>query len=340
MKSILEIEKFPRVCLTHTPTPIELLPNLTKFLNNTAVFIKRDDCTGLGLGGNKARQLEFYFGDALKKNANTILATGALQSNFVRMTAAAAAKVGLTCHIQLEDRVSHSSQAYKKSGNVFLNNLFGAVVHKCGQNIDENEADKNLDEIASDLIKEGMRPYPIHLSPTDSPLGALGYVNAAIEILNQIEELSLDIGEIVVASGSGNTHAGLLFGLRALGSLIPVTGVCVRRKREPQHERIKKICSNIANLLVLPQYVKETDINLTDWILDPGYGHLNNETVEAIGLCGKLEGIVVDPVYSGKSMAVCINKARNKKDDKAFLVIHTGGTPGIFGYTDYLNFSK
>jgi len=232
------LSEFPRVALAHRPTPLELMPNVSADLRGPEVWVKRDDCTGLGMGGNKARQLEFYFGDALAQGADTVLITGAVQSNYVRATAAAAAKLGMGCEIQLEERVAGMDETYRRSGNVLLDQLFGARLHSYPEGEDEGGADAELEVIAERLRGEGRRPYVIHLSEGHRPLGALGYVEAAGEILDQAAALDIDFDAIVVPTGSGATHAGLLVGLRAAGSKIPVHGVCVRRDAGAQAPRI------------------------------------------------------------------------------------------------------
>ena len=168
----LMLSDYPRAPLAHTPTPLEPMPNLTRLLNGPKLFVKRDDCTGLALGGNKARQLEFYFGEAQAQKADTVIITGAIQSNFVRQTAAAAAKLGMACEIQLEHRVPTDSPEYERSGNVLLVRLLGARIHYLPEREDEKSADKALDDIAERVRNEGGKPYVIHLSPGYPPLGA------------------------------------------------------------------------------------------------------------------------------------------------------------------------
>ena len=186
MPILTKLHTIARTPLAHTPTPIEPLSNLGKHLGSGRIYVKRDDCTGLAVGGNKARQLEYYFGEALEQSADTVLITGAVQSNFVRMAAAAAAKLGLTCHIQLEERVTDAGAEYRESGNVLLNRILGAVMHTYPKGEDEAGADANLRLIAEQLGEAGKKPYIIPLAPGHPPLGALGYVRAAGEILDQL----------------------------------------------------------------------------------------------------------------------------------------------------------
>ena len=332
-----KLDVLPRTPLAHTPTPIEKLNNLSGVLGGGVLYIKRDDCTGLAMGGNKARQLEYYFGEALQQNADTVLITGAVQSNFVRMAAAAAAKLDLDCHIQLEERVGDAGADYRQSGNVLLDRILGATIHTYPKGEDEDGADANLKMIADELRSTGRQPYIIPLAPGHPPLGALGYVRAAEEILDQLGDLEDEIDHIFVASGSGSTHAGLLFGLRSLNWLKPVIGVCVRRNRTLQHDRISNRCREVAELLDMDNPVTSEDIRITDETFAPGYGKLNDQTLEAIDLCARREGLLLDPVYTGKSMAACLKHVRNIEKSQSTLFIHTGGTPGLFGYSAELN---
>ncbi len=308
------------------------MPNLTKFCGGAQLFVKRDDCTGLAFGGNKARQLEFYLGAACAENADTILITSAVQSNFMRMATAGARKLGMTCHIQLEDRVATDDPRYRDSGSVLIDKLLGATFHSYPEGEDEAGADRQLESIAAKLRDSGRKPYIIPLSPGHPPLGALGYVVAARELMSQIVESGLSVDEIFVGSGSGATHGGLLFGLRALGSAIRITGVCVRRDVNRQRKRINDTCEGIATLLEAESKVTDDDINLTDAFLAPGYGVPNEATLKAIVLGAQTEGLMLDPVYTGKAMAGLIHHAVLADDSSTFVFLHTGGLPAIFGY--------
>ena len=326
------LAEIPRQRLFAGNTPLEPLPNLSAHFGGASFFVKRDDCTILAFGGNKVRQLEFYLGEACTGNADTILITGAVQSNFVRLAAAGARKLGMSCHIQLEERVAIDDHSYRTSGNVLVNKLLGATLHSYPEGEDESGADSELERIATELRSAGHRPYVIHLAPGHPPLGSLGYVVAAQELLLQIKEGDIEIDEIFVGSGSGATHAGLLFGLRALGSPIVVNGVCVRRNADAQKNRIRETCDAIAKLLDQPSGVTDEDINLTDAFLAPGYGHPGPATLDAITLCAQTEALLLDPVYTGKAMAGMLNHANSANRRANYLFIHTGGIPAIFGY--------
>jgi D-cysteine desulfhydrase family pyridoxal phosphate-dependent enzyme len=327
------IASLPSIELGSGVTPLESMPNLAG--NGPDLYVKRDDCNGLALGGNKVRQLAFYFGEAIAENADTILITGAVQSNFVRMTAAAARKMGMDCHIQLEDRVTPPEPAYRQSGNVLMSRMFGATLHSYPDGEDEEGADRQIQQIAADLSAEGKHPYIIPLAFGHPPLGALGYVLAAAELLRQLEQGKLSIDEIFVASGSGATHAGLLFGLRAFGSPITVTGVCVRRNAALQKPRILETCEQIALLLQTDSCVVSDDVRLTDDFLAPGYGVANAATMNAIIRSAQTEGLLLDPVYTGKAMAGVLQRAEQPEASESSLLFwHTGGVPAIFAYRE------
>lgn len=330
------LDRFPRAKLAHLPTSLESLPNLTRHidLGFGGLFVKRDDCTGLAMGGNKARQLEFYFGDAIARGASVVLITGAIQSNYVRCTAAAAAKLGLDCVIQLEDRVKDMAVQYHVSGNVLLDELLGAEIRRVPDGEDESGADRALDALAEELSLKGAVPYTIHLSPEHPPLGALGYVEAAAELLAQAAEAEIDVGSVVVASGSGQTHAGLLVGLHACGrDDVSVHGICVRRSASLQRARVLVCARAVSRLLGLGELVDARDVDVTDSQLGDGYGKPTPESERALVMAARLEGLLIDPVYTSKAMAGMLELAQaGAFRDRSAVFIHTGGTPALFGY--------
>jgi len=329
------LSKFVQVNLGHLPTPLEAMPNLGAALG-LDLWVKRDDCTGVGMGGNKVRQLAFYFGAAKAQGADCVLITGAVQSNFVCTTAAFAAKCKMECHIQLEERVPDVSDLYRNNGNVLLNRLFGANLHSYPTGEDEAGADAALGRLAEKLQNAGKTPYIVKLGIASAPLGALGYVAAAAEIVAQAKDMP-PFDEIIVPSGSALTHAGLLFGLRALGDKTPVCGICVRRAGDLQSARIAQKLDEIGAMLRIDTGIKSSDINVFDGVLAPGYGQINPAVTKAIKLMANREGVLLDPVYTGKSMAglMALAKAGNLRGGRV-LFWHTGGSPALFAYGDQL----
>lgn len=329
------LASFPRVSVAHKPTPLERLANLSADLG-ASIFVKRDDCTGFAFGGNKVRQLEFYIGAAIQEGADTVLITGAVQSNFVRTAAAMARRFDMDCHIQLEERVDGAGNLYRTNGNVLLDRLLGATIHTFPVGEDESGADKSIYQIAEGLRAEGRKPYVITLGTDHPPLGALGYVDAALELAKQIEgEPPFD--EILVGSGSASTHSGLLLGLRALGNTTPVTGICVRRAASLQKPRVEGRVRDIDALIGTSGTVTNKDVRVFDGSLAPGYGKLNEVTRRAISMAAQREGLFLDPTYTGKVMGGLLMLIESGAlTGKRVLFWHTGGQPGLFAYADQL----
>jgi D-cysteine desulfhydrase family pyridoxal phosphate-dependent enzyme len=320
---------FPSLNAGHIPTPIEPLPRLGRALG-IDLYVKRDDCTGIAFGGNKVRQLNYYLGAAKAEGADTVLITGAVQSNFTRVTAAMAASLGMACHIQLEERVPDPSTPYRENGNVLLDRLFGATLHSYPEGEDEAGADAALADLADRLRGEGRSPYIVPLSGDRPPLGALGYLDAAAEVAGQGIR---DFDVLVVGSGSALTHVGLLFGLRRLGIDTVVWGVCVRRDAAAQRDRVAARLDALAALVGAPNPTTAEDIQLYDGALAPGYGRLNAATRDAITRAATMEGLLLDPVYTGKVMAGVVALAEQWAG-KRVLFWHTGGQPALFGYAE------
>lgn len=331
------IEKFPRVRLGHSPTPLDAAPRLGASLG-IKLWLKRDDCTGLAMGGNKVRQIEFPLGEAQSQDADTLLITSAVQSNYVRVAAAAGRKLGMEVHVQLEERVPDVDALYRTSGNVLLDRLFGAKLHTFPVGEDEPAADASLDLLAQSLADEGRRPYVIHLAPAHPPLGALGYVIAAEEVLAQARDMDLEFDAVVCPTGSALTHAGTLIGLRASGAATPVYGICVRRDADSQVARVRKVASELAAMIERPEVFDGDDVQAFDGVLAPGYGRLNDAVREATAMAARQEGLLLDPVYTGKTMAGLIDHVRSGviAAGSRVLFIHTGGLPAIFAYGDRL----
>jgi L-cysteate sulfo-lyase len=325
---------FPRIRLGHFPTPLEFMPNLTRVLGGPNLYIKRDDCTGLATGGNKTRKLEFLVAQALEQGADTLITQGAVQSNHARQTVAAAARVGLQAKILLEERVSNASDDYNESGNVMLDRLLGGeIVSRLPAGTDMQAA---MEEYAAQLRADGRKPYVIP-GGGSNPVGALGYVGCAQELLNQSFETGLRIDHVVHATGSTGTQAGLVVGLRASNSGIPVYGVSVRAPKARQEENVWKLVQATVDYMGLPaSSVERADVVADSDYVGDGYGVPTDGMIEAVRLVAQQEAILLDPVYSGKGMAglIALIRAGHFKRDENVVFVHTGGSVGLYGYRE------
>lgn len=334
-------DRFPSVSLAHKPTPLERLNNLSAE-TGVNIWVKRDDCTGLAFGGNKARQLEYYIGQAMQESADVLLTTGAVQSNHVRTTVAAARKLGLDIEVQLEHRVDNASPAYYQSGNAFLVHLMGATVHYFPVGEDENAADHAMYRRAEQLRNEGRTPYVIPLSNTHAPWGAMGYVEAAEELAQQLDDCGLSVDCYVVATGSASTHAGLLTGLRALDDKTPVRGICVRRDAVLQSERVWTKVTAVAQLLECSEKVNRQDILCDDCAFWPAYGVMSAPVRETLLRVAHSEGILLDPTYTAKSFHGMLSQIGSGAiiQGETVVYIHTGGAPAVFAYPELVDADK
>jgi L-cysteate sulfo-lyase len=311
------------------------MDRLSKLLGGPRLWIKRDDCTGLSTGGNKSRKLEFVMADALKEGADTIVSAGATQSNHTRQTAAAAARLGLKCHLLLWNMNRSADPAYCHNGNRLLAQLHGACLHELsGEGATSEIAYLNaeVDRFVEQLRKAGKRPYPIPVGASN-PLGALGYVSCAIELAAQAKEMGLTIDAIVLKSGSAGTQAGLVAGLCAMNLAIPVLGIGGGKTPANLEEVVFRMATQTACMLGAPSAVRRSDVVATD--PDPiGYGLLTRKVADAIGLLARCEGILLDPVYTGRAMAGLIELIGSGKFPSGANVVflHTGGTASLFGY--------
>lgn len=330
----MDLSTFPRVSLAHLPTPLEFLPRLSEHLGGPRIYVKRDDCTGLATGGNKTRKLEFSMGEALQQGADTIITVGAVQSNHVRQTAAAACKLGLKCEVLLEHRVKHPSDLYRSSGNVLLDRIFGANLREFDKGTDFDAA---MDEVAGEVRAAGGAPYVIP-GGASNPVGALGYVGCGLELLQQFSEQELNVDHIVTATGSAGTHAGLAVGLRGGGSDLPILGIGVNAPQDVQEERVYRLALETAEVVGTPGAVSRDDIVADCNYIGPGYGEPTESMNEAVLLLARLEGLLFDPVYSGKALAGMIDYIRSGRFDAADTIVflHTGGAAGLFAYADTL----
>lgn len=323
--SLHNLTRFPRLELIGAPTPLEYLPRLSDHLGRE-IFIKRDDVTPMAMGGNKLRKLEFLAADALREGADTLITAGAIQSNHVRQTAAVAAKLGLHCVALLENPIGTRAENYLTNGNRLLLDLFNVQVEMCDA---LDNPDQQLSELATRLEAQGFRPYSVPVGGSNA-LGALGYVESALEIAQQCEG-AVNISSVVVASGSAGTHAGLAVGLEQLMPEAELIGVTVSRKVADQLPKVVTLQQAIAQSLEL---TASAQITLWDDYFAPGYGTPNEAGQEAVKLLAQLEGILLDPVYTGKAMAGLIDGiSQNRfRDDGPILFVHTGGAPALFAY--------
>ena len=328
----MKLTNFPRIQITHSPTPLEFMPRLTEALGGPNIYIKRDDCTGLGSGGNKTRKLEFLMADAERLGADTIITQGATQSNHARQTVAIAVKMGMKCEILLEDRTGSKVENYKKSGNVFLDHLYGARVQEVPGGTDMNAA---MASLADELRSKGQKPYVIP-GGGSNPIGALGYVTCAMELINQFNTRDLRVDCVVHATGSAGTQAGLVVGLEGARSQIPVLGIGVRAAKEAQETNVYNLAVKTAELLGIPGSVKRESVTANCDYVGGGYGVPTPVMVEAVTLVARLEGILLDPVYSGKGMAGLIDLCRKGhfKKGENIVFLHTGGAVALYGYME------
>jgi len=329
----IDLGSFSRVSLCHQPTPIESMPRLEAELGGPSLFIKRDDCTGLATGGNKTRKLEFLVGEAIAQNADILVTQGAVQSNHVRQTAAAACKVGMKCHALLERRVPGKSAEYEETGNVFLDKVFGATMEFRPAGLDMNA---EALAIVEDLRSKGHRPYFIP-GGGSNPTGALGYVSCALEIAAQEESNGKYFDWLVMGTGSTGTQAGLVAGFQACGRELPVMGISVRQPRERQIAAVHKLTNSTLEKLGQPAVPTDT-IYVDDGYVGEGYGIPANSTLEAISMTARSEAILLDPVYSAKGMAGLFGLIRQGffKPTDNILFLHTGGSTALFAYEDTL----
>ncbi len=326
------LARFPRVKLGHFPTPLEPMDRLSELLGGPRLWVKRDDCTGLSTGGNKTRKLEFLMADAVQSGADTIITQGATQSNHARQTAAAAARLGMACHILLEDRTEFKEESYVLNGNVLLDRLHGATVSRR-----EGGADMNaeMERLAEQLLGEGKKPYIIPGGGSNA-VGALGYVNCARELAEQAAGTGLKIDALVHATGSSGTQAGLVAGLAAIKSDIHLLGIGVRAPQERQEAMVYDLAVKTAHHLDTGIEVARGSVRANCSYVGPGYGHPTEGMVAAIKLLAQTEGLLFDPVYSGKGLDGLIDLVRKGYFDgmENVVFLHTGGSAALFGYPE------
>jgi L-cysteate sulfo-lyase len=333
----MNLARFPRVHFAHLPTPLEHLPRLSAELGGPDIWIKRDDCTGMSTGGNKTRKLEWLMAEARDQGADIVLTQGATQSNHARQTAAFAARMGIDCHILLEDRTGKTDHDYTESGNVLLDHLHGATVEHVPVNPDMNA---EMEKVAERFRAEGRNAYTIPGGGSNTT-GALGYVNCAMELVSQANDVDLRIDHLVHATGSAGTQAGLVTGLKGINAGIPLLGIGVRAPKEKQEENVFKLASATCDKLGISGAVARGDVVANCDYVGEGYGFPAPDTIDAIATLARLEAILLDPVYSGKGMAGLIDLCRKGffKKGENVVFLHTGGAVGLFGYVDDFGYS-
>lgn len=326
----MNLAKFPRRRYTAGQTPLEFMARFSEAVGGPNIYVKRDDLLGLTAGGNKTRKLEFLVADALQQGADTLITCGAIQSNHCRLTLSAAVKEGMQCHLVLEERVAGSYNP-KASGNNFLFHVLGAdsisVVAGGSNMLEEMQA------VADRLTALGRKPYIIPGGGSNA-IGATGYVACAEEILNQAFDLGININQVITTSGSAGTHAGLAVGFHGNNSNIPVVGINISRKKEPQENLVYDLARKTAAWVGVAGEIPRESIVCFDEYVGPGYSLPTDAMIDAVKLLARTEGILLDPVYTGKAMAGLIGLAKQgyfKKSDNV-LFVHTGGSPALYSY--------
>ena len=332
----MNLAKFPRRRYTVGQTPLEYVSRLSKMYGPN-IYVKRDDLLGLAGGGNKTRKLEFLVADALLAGADTLITCGAVQSNHCRLTLAAAVKEGLKCRFVLEERVAKS---YKPDagGNNFLFNMLG--IEKIKVVPGGSDMMKAMQEVADELAAEGRKGYIIPGGGSNA-IGATGYVACAEEILAQAFEQGVDFDYIVTTSGSSGTHAGLVVGLYGNNSNIPVIGINISRKKGPQETLVYNLVEKTAAHVGIRGTIPREAVQCFEEYVGPGYSLPTPEMVNTVRLVAQTEGILLDPVYTGKAMAGMLDLASKGffKKGQNILFVHTGGSPALYHYAEYFDFA-
>ena len=324
---------FPRLGLASLPTPLEPMRRLTAYLGGPRLWVKREDATGLGFGGNKLRKLDYVLHEAIASKADVLVSGGVVQSNSQRQVAAAAAKLGLECHlIVYHGRLASPTPEYRASGNAFLNRLFGAHLHDVPWTGNRNTA---IEELASRLREEGRRPYFVPYG-VSNPRGAIAYASTIVEIAEQSRALGVRPAAIVHCTGSAGTQAGLVVGASIAMPETRIVGIDI--DAEPERVRSDVIAYARAAAELIGTRFDENDVEVVAGHAGPAYGVPHAATIEAIKLAGALEALPVDPVYSGKGLAglIALVRGRRWQPEADVIFIHTGGAPALFAYQGVL----
>lgn len=323
----MQLGNLPRLRLANLPTPLEEAPRLSEYLRGPRIWIKRDDLTGLAMGGSKARKLEFLLGQARQQGCDTIITVGAVQSNHARMTAAAARRLGFDIIVVLNGDPPEQAQ-----GNLLLDYIFGAEV-RIVQTDDDYILMGVVDDLARQLRRDGRRPFVIPRGGSNA-FGAAGYLQASLEVLSQANTMGMHIDTIVHASTSGGTQSGLYTGTRLTESGVQVVGISAGPARDVVARRVLSIITDLAQLLELKWRPHPDDLVVYDEYVGERYGVPTPACLDAIRIVARTEGILLDPVYTGKGMAGLIGliKQERLRPDQNVVFWHTGGQPAVFAH--------
>ena len=334
LEEILNMPGYPRFSLAQLPTPMHELENFGKLLNGPELWIKRDDLTGLVGGGNKTRKLEFLVGDAKEKGYDTLVTIGAIQSNHTRQTAAAAAKSGMKCALLHYGWTKDAGPNYRKVGNILLSSIMGADLY-----VDDKERpieDQGpLAEFGEYLESKGQKPYLITGGASENKLGSLGYMVCAAEIVKQCEEKGINFDYLVHCTGSSSTQAGMVAGFKALGSNIHVIGVADDGETDIKRHRVRDLANDTLEMLGYPERVSLDEIEIIA-SSENDYGEPGQDIYDTITEFSRNEGIVIDPVYEGRSVKglLTLNENGRFEKDSKVLLMHLGGTPAVHAYAN------
>ena len=332
----MDLSRFPRHALTFGPTPLEPLPRLSAQLGGRVeIWAKRDDCnSGLAGGGNKLRKLEYLVPDVLAKGCDTLVSVGGVQSNHTRQVAAVAAKLGLKCLLVQGSWVDWPDATYDRVGNILISRVLGARLEFSKE--DFSIAIRGSWERALEQVRRaGGKPYAIPAGASDHPLGGLGYVGFAEELRRQERDLGFRFDFILTASGSGSTQAGMVVGFAADGRADRVIGIDITAKPQATRSQVKRIAEQTGELVGLGRAIADADIVLDERYAAPAYGVPADATLDAIRLAARLEGMLTDPVYEGKSMQAMIDMVRAGAfpPGSKLLYVHLGGVPALSAYS-------
>ena len=329
------MKTLPRVTLASWPTPLEEAPRLAEALGLEKLYVKRDDLTGLGLGGNKVRKLEYLLGEAIARGADTVITTAGAQSNFLRLTAVAARRLGLRPIL-----VVRGTRPASLQGNLLLMHLAGADL-RFVDTADAYDASTIalMRDIGEQVEAAGHHPYLIHLGTFSGGLAAVGYVTGGLELVEQCRAAGISQSRIAVAVGSGGTYAGLLLGLRIAGGAFHVQGASVLSPVPFLRARIREKAHAAAEILGVSATLREEEIDVTDGLIGAGYGTPPDESLDAVYLAARTEGLILDPIYTGRALAALRQavRARAIRDGETPVFIHTGGAPNVFAHAEALS---